>query len=166
MTQNTTETPREFHHPSFRAANTIQDDIFLLAKNHYKAREIDRITAIKLILSVHVVGLEFLKLRDVLHWLLTEFYVKEVVLTTRDQIIDLITNPGSIHRYGPIKPSYEELMIHDIMDRIATKQVYDNGALLMNFEVPKVDPKMQELFDAYRAWELETAEPVAETNDT
>lgn len=152
---------KEFNHPRFKAANNIQQDLFFLAKNHYRIRKIDRITSIKLILSVHVIAMEYLQLRDILHWLMSEFYEKGVILTRPDNVTRLIVNPGSIHNFPPGKRSHQELMIHEIMDQIAIKQVYENGDYLLNFDKGTPDPQVQALLDAYAAYE-EAAQNVPE----
>ena len=78
----------------FKSQNTIQEDLFLLAKGHYKTQNIERLTALRLILAVHVTGMDYIRDRDLLHWLLSSFYNPGIILPRREDVHRLMVNPG------------------------------------------------------------------------
>lgn len=143
-----------FETPNHRPVNTLQQDLFMATKSaRYNTHNIDRITSIKLVLSPHVANVEHLRTRDVLFWLLKEFYIPGVILPNREDILDLLINPASIHTHGPIKYSFDELVIYEILDRLSCKTVYKDGVWQLPFPEPQVDPGIQAILDAYAKYQ-------------
>lgn len=157
----------------FKSQNTIQEDLFLLAKGHYKTQNIERLTALRLILAVHVTGMDYIRDRDLLHWLLSSFYNPGIILPRREDVHRLMVNPGSIHTHLQRRYTKEQLMIFEILNQVSTLQVRAKPApaepvtqtvdvegyvWLLPFPHPKIDPKMQSLFDSYAAHEADILE--------
>ena len=138
---------------SFRPVNTIQQDLFMLAKSHYKGDHIDRITSVKLILTPHVANLEHLRTRDVMFWVAKGFYVPGIILPNREDVLSLLINPASIHTHGRQKLEFEELVIYEMLDRVSTLTCFRDDVWLLPFERPVPDPNMQALFDAYSVYQ-------------
>lgn len=140
--------------PPFRPVNTIQQDLFLLTKGHYRTGDIDRITTVKLILTPHVANLEHLRTRDVMFWVAKEFYVPGIILPNREDVLSLLINPASIHTHGRQKLEFEELVIYEMLDRVSTLTCFRDDVWLLPFERPLPDVKMQALFDAYSVYQV------------
>lgn len=132
-----------------RSTNTLQQDLFLLAKGHYTTHQLDRFTAIKLILGVHVIAAKYIRDRDIIFLLMKEFYVPGIIMKNREDVIDILMNPGSIHNHSTPRPSKDELIIHDLMDRVSVLRVFEDGKWLMPFERSEPDPNVQASLDEY-----------------
>jgi hypothetical protein len=119
----------------FNPVNTLQQDLFLLAKNHY-GNEINRLRAAAIVVSQHqMISLEHIKADCVLHWLLKEFVEPGLILNNFFNLNRFLMDAG---RFPNKYSSYHATLVRGLLDEISMLRVWgDNGESLMPFEIPK-----------------------------
>lgn len=127
----------------FKPQNTLQQDLFLLAKNHY-GYEVGRLKGAAILISQHVVvALDYIKQEAVLHWLLKEFVEPGLIMQKFDRMSRTLMEAG---RWPHTHQSYYATLIVALLDEVMRLRVRsDDGTNLMPFEIPEIDPRMAKL---------------------
>lgn len=137
--------------------NTLQQDLMLLAKNHYESKTLSKVDMVRRICAFHVLSdWSYFKLRDVAHWLMKEFVEPSLILGDREKLIRFMMSHGKYQltidgQPYDAKPGatyaqhYFEMLVNDLLSEIAHMQVIKDGQWLMPFPQPEVDPYITQL---------------------
>lgn len=113
--------------------NTLQQDLFLLAKGDYGRAvnlvetEVDRLTAAKLIVAAHVaIPPEYVTTDVLLYWLLEEFVRKDVLLKSREQLINFMREPVELNAVRGIV-LYDVKVCVGLLDLICRMRIREGG---------------------------------------
>jgi hypothetical protein len=75
--------------------NTLQQDLFLLAKNHYKSDTLTKLDMAKRICAFHILmERSYFKTRDLIFWLMKEFVEAELILVSREKLTRFVLEHG------------------------------------------------------------------------
>lgn len=139
--------------------NTLQQDLFLVAKSHYKSESLSRIDMAKRICAVHILSeWSYFKTQDVAYWLMKEFVEAELILTNRLKLttfmmehgkyaLDLGGNPLQPKANVSYREQYMEILVNELLSQISLMPVLRDGEWSMPFDKPEVDPYIQGLLD-------------------
>jgi len=136
--------------------NTLQQDLMLLAKNHYDSK-LSKVDMARRICAFHVLSdWSYFKLRDVAYWLMKEFVEPELILTDRNKLIQFMMGHGKYQLTITGQPydakpdatyaqQYFEMLINDLLSEIAHMPVLKNDVWCLPFDKPEVDPYITQL---------------------
>lgn len=123
--------------------NTLQQDLMLLAKNHYHNGEMSKIDMAKRICAFHILAdWSYFKSQDVCFWLLKEFFDAGLILETKEKITRFIMEHG---KWAPKDQAYYDTVIEDLLSQIAHTQARKDGVWCLPFPEPQIDPYIVEL---------------------
>lgn len=133
----------------FEPQNTLQQDIFLYAKNNYPSDNHDRVADLKIIIGVHIhVNAEHLRAEAVLLWLLKEFVETGVIFKTKEALVRFLFQPDPHWRHRATS-AYEERMINGLLDTVQQLQVREDSPTGLTWisEIPEcaVDSNLSSL---------------------
>ena len=140
--------------------NTLQQDLFWLAKKNYTTGTLTRLEAAKVVCSYHaLVPSDAISIRNVVGYLIDEFVLSETILKDRDDICRFLANTQDEHL---VKGDYHEVLCERLFDRLYTRRTLAKGVWQMSFEQPVVDPFLQAIFNAESAIkDIRTLPPIS-----
>lgn len=141
--------------------NTLQQDLFLLAKSHYRTENRSRSGAqlARVICAYHVVhDVASMSYDATLHWVLKEFVESGLILQNPGEVskffIGLVSECGmfdltqQLQGQPPVaaqrKALVAELLINQLLSKVMTIPVRREGEWMMSFPEPKVDEQLRD----------------------
>lgn len=138
--------------PETKPQNTLQQDLFLLAKSGYQETGLDASDAARMICCYHIlIAGEYMHPKDTNYWLLKEFVNSEIILADRNRFTMFMLDLNRGHfgwkklESGDGFREYHYNLTHGLIDTLRTTQVRDGDKNLMPFELPVEDPVLLEL---------------------
>lgn len=134
--------------------NTLQQDLALVAKNHYDAPLLFKSQQARLVCAYHVLmEASHMKMKHVAGWLLKEFVEPGVILKEREQLARFMLEHGkyNVNIFGNVDSappgtayieSYFDLLVEDLLAEVMRTQVYKDGEYLLSFPWAPVDPDL------------------------
>lgn len=139
--------------------NTLQQDLFLLAKGHYQSDTWPFVELAKRICAFHVLtAWSTFKLCDAAYWMMKEFVQTDIILKDKEKLCRFMLEHGKYHQLGLLTPftlptdmpyheQYFRILIEDLLAEVRQLQVIENDEWLMPFPKPEVDPFLVQLFN-------------------
>lgn len=127
--------------------NTLQQDLFLLAKLHYPHRFNDPVMTAGIICGHHILhrprrrdGFS-LTAEETAFWFLKEFVENGILFQTPVQFAEFLSKLWEHEQYAEQPRTYHEVLVSRLMSTIAlTKVTKDDGTFNFPFDRPQVDP--------------------------
>lgn len=149
-----------------KVQNTLQQDLFLLAKSGYQNTGLDAADAASLICAYHVlIPGRYMRAKDTSYWLLKEFVESGIILSEPGRmnsfLLDLNTGFFGWKKLGDGKNGFAEYhynLTHGLLGVLRTTRVRDGDKNLMPFDLPTDDPVLLEILNS--AGKLRTEEGV------
>lgn len=124
-------------------SNTLQQDLFLIAKNRY-GEHFDRAEAARIACAHHILHAHALMShKDTIFWVMKEFVHTGIILNTTERLTSFMLDLGKFSvMFGQgasenwVKTYHLELL-NGLLSEIATTQVYKDDVNLMPFPIPQ-----------------------------
>lgn len=130
--------------PHFEPKNTLQQDLFLLAKGHYSKPQVfvERLDVAKMIIGLHIgITDKHIALKDVLHWMLEEFVKTGVILTDKERLACFLKQPDEFLHFRDDK-SYHAVMCQGLFDQLMRLRVRENDLWICAVPECEVDTRI------------------------
>ena len=156
---------------SFIPQNTLQQDLFLVAKGQYQSnRGLHRSEIARQVCAAHILhDIDRMDLHSTLHWVTREFITHGVILTKPQDvtrfILELGTNspitsamiPAEIKEHYNPRMSYLFLAIEELLNIVRYLRMADSaGNWLLPFERPELDQALEQLLTDYNTKKQDT----------
>lgn len=135
----------------FEPVNTLQQDLFLLAKGQYDAvveapeQRLDRLTAGRLIVALHIeMDYSYIALSHLLHWLLEEFVKTDILFTDRERLLRFLKEPVRFNIVRQIN-DYHERMCAGLLDELTLLKVREGDSWICAVPKCQADPNLANL---------------------
>jgi hypothetical protein len=127
--------------------NTLQQDLFWLAKKQYHTYQLTRIEVAKVICTYHNYTDCEVEVKDIVNALINEFVVKDVVLSGRFTLCRFLAYQS---RTSHEKMDYHEELCERLFNLIAEKDATNlQGEWRLPFSIPILDPVLQTRIETY-----------------
>lgn len=129
--------------------NTLQQDLFLLAKLNYPHRFNDPVKTAGIICGQHILHRP-LTAEETAFWFLKEFVENGILFQTPVQFAEFLSKLWEHEKYAEQPRSYHEVLVSRLMSQIAqTKVTKADGTFNFPFERPEVDPTVVQLLSYF-----------------
>jgi hypothetical protein len=125
--------------------NTLQQDLFLLAKMNYPVRFDNPVKTAGIICGYHILHRP-LTAEETAFWFLKEFVENGILFQTPAQFAEFLSKLWEHEQYAEQPRTYHEVLVSRLMSTITqTKVTKDDGTFNFPFDRPQVDPVIVDL---------------------